>query len=290
MKVDGEQLFAGSGHWREITADDAAQYWHPAQESGKIDVPGDNWPAKVNMTLAELAADVYLVRGVRTGFQHMVVNTPEGLVVADAPAGWVEFHHVPPADLVPGLGVSGLSELLVEFLAKNFPERPILATAITHMHDDHAGGARAFAAAGAAIYTTRESGVFLANALNRSSMPNDRLARLREPAAVSPIETFINIGGPGNQVRLINMGKTPHVDSMLGIWAVDRGYFFVSDIHVPGDDSSAPRDDRAQSECWFARWAVDNLPAETLVVNSHSSPVTPVARLAQYLDHPLCQH
>lgn len=50
-----------------------------------------------------------------------------------------------------------------------------------------------------------------------------------------------------------------------------------------------PRPDRAQTECWFAEWAVANLPDETLVMNSHSTPQTPVSRLAEYLQSDTCR-
>ena len=73
--------------------------------------------------------------------------------MVDAPAGWLEIQQIPPADLVPGFGVSGLSELFVDFLKRQFPDTPISAVLLTHIHDDHAGGARAFAAAaGADVY------------------------------------------------------------------------------------------------------------------------------------------
>ena len=35
----------------------------------------------------KVGRQTWLVRGVRTGFQHLVVDTADGLVVADAPAG-----------------------------------------------------------------------------------------------------------------------------------------------------------------------------------------------------------
>jgi hypothetical protein len=50
-----------------------------------------------------------------------------------------------------------------------------------------------------------------------------------------------------------------------------------------------PRPHRAQTECWFADWAVANLPDETLVMNSHSTQQTPVSRLAEYLQSDTCQ-
>jgi hypothetical protein len=73
------------------------------------------------------------------------------------------------------------------------------------------------------------------------------------------------------------------------VHAVDAGYFFVSDLHVPDSDSDRPRSDRALTECWFARWAVANLPPETLVLNSHSAPQTPVSRLENYRQSDACR-
>ena len=156
-------------------------------------------------------------------------------------------------------------------------------------HDDHAGGARAFGAAGARIYATRESALFIATALNRRSMPDDRLAASKRRAAVSPVDRVVELGDASNRVRIVPMGANPHADSMLGVWAVDRGIFFVSDVHVPRDDEDSPGEHRAITECWFAHWATENLPQAVRVVNSHSSPMTPVSRLQKYLASDACQ-
>ena len=289
LVVDGEALFRATGSWRELSETEAGALWEVTPGADKVEVPGDRWPARINMQLINLTDDVYLVRGVRTGFQHMVVETEQGLVVADAPAGWVEFHHIPPSDMVPGLDVSGLSEQFIDFLQQEFPGRPIHAVALTHFHDDHAGGARAFAAAGAQIYTTAESVEFFAAALNRESMPDDRLSTASRPAAVWPVQKSFTIGREPNRVKVLSMGANPHAYAMLGIWALDRDYFFVSDIHVPRSDADAPRAGREATECWFAAWAVQNLPPEVSIVNSHSDQISPVQRLAMYLESPQCR-
>ena len=226
------------------------------------------------MTLIELEDGVYLVRGVRTGFQHLVVDTSEGLVVGDAPAGWVEFHHLPPTDLVPGLGSDGLSHRFIDFLKEMFPGRPIHAVALTHAHDDHAGCAKAFADSGALVFAPRELTGFFDTALDIETVP---------------VKKGAIIGDGNNRVQLVPMGPGPHADSMLGIWAVDKGWFFVSDVHVPHSDAPTPRPERAITECWFAAWAVDHLPEDTQVVNSHSVPRTPVSRLTDYLASDACQ-
>jgi hypothetical protein len=286
ITVDGVMMFRGTGERRLLDADETATLWRATPGADPVDVPGDRWPSRVNMELVNLAAGVYVVRGVRTGFHHMVVETGAGLVVADAPAGWVELHQFPPADMVPGLGVSGLSEGLVDFLAAEFPDQPIRAVALTHHHDDHAGGARAFAAAGADVYAPAEVAEFLGVALNRDSMPADRLSEHGKPVQVLAVADAITLDDAERPVRFINMGESPHVVSSLGVLA--GRYFFQSDLHVPNSDEPEPRAERVATECWFARWAVDNLASDVIVINTHSTFETPVSRLSDYLESSLC--
>lgn len=271
IEVDGRVIFRGTGVRRSLNAEEAALLWEATPGADPVQVPGDRWPSRVNMQLINLTDGIYVIRGVRTGFHHMIIETAGGLVVADAPTGWVELHQFPPQDMVPGLGISGLSEALINFLAAEFPGQPVRAAALTHHHDDHAGGAQAFAAAGADVYAPAEVAPFLAGALD-----ND----------VVPVANSLSLADATHPVELINMGESPHAIASLGVLA--NGYFFQSDLHVPNSDADEPRAERAATECWFARWAVSNLPADTVVINTHSTWETPVSRLARYLDSDLC--
>jgi glyoxylase-like metal-dependent hydrolase (beta-lactamase superfamily II) len=242
------------------------------------------------MRRENLTDGVWVVYGVRTGFHHLVVETGAGLVVADAPAGWVELHQIPPADLVPGFGISGLAERFVDFLHEHWPDRPIRAVALTHVHDDHAGGARAFAAEGTDLYAPAEIAEFLENALNRSTMPEDRLASREREVEITPVRDRLTLEDDVRTVELLPLGPGPHVAAALGVWVPEAKVFFQSDLLVPREESDAPRPERARSECWFARWAVENLPLDAVVLNSHSTIQLPVARLQGYTQSDLCNN
>lgn len=288
LSVDGATIFKARGTWDRLDSGEAEAVWQPSGSEAPRQVTNGAWPASIDMRLEQLAENAYLVLGVRTGFHHLVIDTPRGLVVGDAPAGWVEVAQVPPADLVPGLGVSGLSERFIDFLAREFPGRPLRAVVLTHAHDDHAGGARAFAAAGADVYAPAEVSGFLQEALNRDAMPPDRLSEAGYEVKIRPVSGGVSLEGDV-PVKLLHIGPGPHVSASLGLLAVDQGLFFQSDLHVPNSEADTPRADRLATECWFARWAVEHLPPGTVVLGSHGTRRSPVSRLANYVDSKECR-
>ncbi len=288
LLVDGSEVFRGRGHWRPLEDPEVAAFSQADAQASPQLIPGDNWPARVGMSLERLAEDVYFVTGVRSGFNHLVVDTPRGLIVGDAPAGWVELHQIPPADLVPNLGVSGLSERFVDFLAAEFPGKAIAAVVLTHGHDDHSGGARALAAEGSLIYVPEEQIDYFRSALTGSAMPPDRFSVSAEELRLTAVTDRLELEFGNLPVILHRLDDSPHVRHALGIQVGNPGYFFQSDIHVPGADAAEPAPIRAATECWFARWAADNLSPQTVVLSSHSSARTPVATILNYLDSPAC--
>ena len=288
LEIDGDTVFNGQGRWRTLESAEAARAWQRTPGTEPIQVPGDRWPTRIRMQNIQVADGVSLIRGVRTGFQHLVVETREGLVVVDAPAGWVQVHQIPATDMVPGLGISGLSEQFIDFLGQEFPDQPLRAVVLTHAHDDHAGGARAFAAAGATVFAPEAYVQFLQSALNAETMPRDRMSELGGKVGVQGVSGTLRLEDPRVPVELRPIESSPHTVASLGVSLPKHDLFFVSDLHVPRSENTAPDPSRAVAECWFANWAIENLGSDVKILNSHSPIETPLRRLHDYVQSEVC--
>lgn len=267
--LNGKPLFKAQSSRKVFTPQQAHAFWATSESNDIREIPGKAWPSRVNMQVTTLSPGIHIVNGVRTGFHHLVVETRAGLVVVDAPAGWVEVQQIPPMDLAPGLGTSGLSELFVNFLARHFPNKPFSAVILTHFHDDHAGGARAFSAAGADVWAPAGDVDYLNQRFNLASLPADRLGASQK-LHVNGLTAHQHFGEGQQRLEIKSLTGNPHVQNAVAVWLPHNKLLYHSDIKVPHSAEAESNDEQKARYCWFANWAAKQLPQEYEVMHNHS--------------------
>jgi glyoxylase-like metal-dependent hydrolase (beta-lactamase superfamily II) len=206
----------------------------------------------------EVAPGVWFAPDLSPGFHGMFVAHADGVTALEAPAGnWFPWSDVPPANQVRGARSSAVGEAFVDVIRRTVPGAPIRRVVLSHPHSDHAGGVRAFAAAGAEILVgpgaAAEVRRFLAE---RFALEPDRFeaARSRLRAAVREIAGREVVGEGATRLELIAVSGNPHAPGMLAAWLPVPRILFQGDLFYPAPLAEFPSPNRAPVMAWFAGW------------------------------------
>ncbi|HEX6095469.1 MAG TPA: hypothetical protein VF432_04015 [Thermoanaerobaculia bacterium] len=201
--------------------------------------------------IEELAPGVFLVRNAGGPDYHsLVVRFRDRLVVVEAPRS-------PQRARTAIAAIKGWDA-----------QRPIEEVAVTHHHDDHLGGIRGYAEAGARIVTT-EGNVSLIEAL--LGAPHTIRPAARVAAQVIGIRSARKIADDTNELIFLNPGPNDHVSESLIAWLPRQQIVFQGDLfrYDPGRPEAA-----RQSAVAFADFiARQNLPVKT-IVGVHGEPAS----------------
>jgi glyoxylase-like metal-dependent hydrolase (beta-lactamase superfamily II) len=166
-----------------------------------------------NLQLVDIAPNISHV----TGGSHnaLIVATNDYLVVFDAP------------------GDDGQSQWVINAAAQKYPGKPVRYVVLTHHHIDHAGGVRAYAAAGATIVTGQGNGAFFRRALTAPAGSNPyRVGNVNNPRVVEVTGKWsVNDAGRAVEAYLI---ETPHASGYLIPYVPDARLAYVTDLWNPG--------------------------------------------------------
>jgi glyoxylase-like metal-dependent hydrolase (beta-lactamase superfamily II) len=166
------------------------------------------------VTLVELATGVWRAEG---GSHHsLVVEQPDRLIVVEAPQ------------------TSRRSQAVLDTLRARFPAKPVAMVVNTHHHWDHAGGLRAYEAAGIAVVTATGNAAFVRNvgAAQKTVQP-DALSRRGRPLQVQSVDDSLVIGSDNSRVVVYRL-PTAHVEGMLAAYVPAARILFNSDVLSPG--------------------------------------------------------
>ena len=169
------------------------------------------------LRLADIAPGVQHVVG--GSHNSLVVEMSDHLVVIDAPV------------------TDWQSNWTLAQLKAKYPDKPVKFLVLTHHHMDHAGGIRAYAAAGATIVVGKGNGAHFRKVLARPYARNPDLAE-RDLTRASVLEVSDrHTLTDGKREVGVYVVENPHADGLMIAHVPDANLRFVTDLWSPGRDA-----------------------------------------------------
>jgi glyoxylase-like metal-dependent hydrolase (beta-lactamase superfamily II) len=207
------------------------------------------------LDIAELKPGVWEVSNAGGGFYRVqFFELAERVIAFDAP--------VSPA----------VSRAVIAKFREKVPTKPISHVVLSHHHNDHVGGVRAFAEAGATIVTTADATALV----QRFAAAQPRLAAVADAAPVelkfATVSGKLDLGDAKRPLTVLELSGSPHVQRTLVL--VDP----ASRLAAGGDVYGDVGDFNAQYD-WFAAWLAKRADIDTFAGAHHAA--TPVKTILQ---------
>ena len=210
-------------------------------------------PANTN-PVNKLAENVYTV--VAGGYNVLFVDFKDFIFVMEAPGG------------------DNVSRQAIEQIKKTVPGKPIRYVAVTHHHDDHAGGIRTYIAEGATLIAAPgEKSFFEKIAKSKFTIDPDTLTRNPQPLKIETVQGGKRVLTDGTTtVEILDIGSGPHTDEMLVAYLPNEKILFQGDLlNNPSNGDAAIAND---TTAHFAKWIETKKLAVEKIVPVHGTPQT----------------
>lgn len=171
-------------------------------------------------------------------------------------------------------GTDRVSLQAIEQIKKTIPGKPIKYVAVTHHHDDHAGGIRTYMAEGATlIVAPGEQGFFRKVSAVRFNADPDTLTRSPREPKFEPLQNGKRVLTDGTTtVEIYDIGKGPHAEEMLVAYFPEHKMIYQGDLlnrPLNGDYPIAN-----DTSVHFLNWIdAKKLPVE-VTIPVHGTPTT----------------
>lgn len=171
-------------------------------------------PAPSAVVPQQMSEGVWFLPG---GASSVLVEFREFLVVIDAP---VDEER---------------SMAVIEASRSIRPNKPIRYVVNTHIHFDHLGGLRTYAAEGATIITQRDNIAYLEQIwANPRTLSPDRLSRSGKRAVFEPVVGTRTLTDGARELVLYHYGGNAHNAGMLMAFLPRERMLFEADSYIPG--------------------------------------------------------
>ena len=211
-------------------------------------------PAPPAERITKYSENVYTVNSF--GYNVLVVGFKDHVFIMEAPLG------------------DGASRLAIAEARKLFPGKPIRYIAVSHHHDDHAGGIRGYIAEGATLISLPGEKTFFEKvAQSRFTIIRDALARNPQPLKIEVIERGKRVLTDGTTtVELIDIGPGGHTDEMLVAYLPNEKLVFQGDlVNRPANNDPPTIND---TTVHFIDWLTRSSLGIDRVIGVHGPPST----------------
>ncbi len=195
----------------------------PLQES-KLQLPAGYTIDSTSLSpkVSSLSNGVYLIEHVPGGRNMLFVELEKGIFVTEAP-----------------LSVE-VSQAMIDLIHKTVPGKPIQYVHLSHFHNDHTNGIRAFAAEGATIVATEyTAGVIRSIVDDRSGRFKDRFSAMDKQADFLSLAHFNEKAGEG----VIQLHEMPnnHAKGLSFVYLPADKIIYEGDLYsLPADGTITP--------------------------------------------------
>jgi glyoxylase-like metal-dependent hydrolase (beta-lactamase superfamily II) len=169
-------------------------------------------PAPVAQPSTRISDNIYTINA--SGYNVLAVGFKDHVFVMEAPNG------------------DNISRQAIAEIKKVFPGKPIKYVAVTHHHDDHAGGIRTYFAEGATLLAVPgEKAFFEKVAKSVFTVDPDSLTLNPQPLKIELVDNKKRVLTDGTvTVELIDIGSGPHAEEMLVAYLPNEKMLFQGDL------------------------------------------------------------
>lgn len=181
------------------------------KDAGKADPISAPGTAPRELTVEELAKNIYFIENAAQGYNIIFVNNRDGVTILETPQSPQSARDI------------------ISTINKTLPRKTIKRAVPTHHHFDHSGGIYGFQEANIGILTTpgneefvREIGTASRNIGRNNGTPEN-----------IGVETFTDkrtIGRGSRKIELFNVGPNPHAEEIVVAYLPEIKSLFVADI------------------------------------------------------------
>jgi len=202
----------------------------------------------------KISETVYTVNA--GGYNVLAVGFKDYVFVMEAPGG------------------DSVSRQAIEQIKKIFPAKPIRYIAVTHHHDDHAGGLRTYIAEGATVISAPGEKTFFERiAKSKFTIEPDPLALSPKELKIETIEKGKRILTDGTTtVEIYDIGTGPHAEEMLVAYLPNEKMIFQGDLlNRPANGDYPIAND---TTVHFAKWIETKKLAVEKIIPVHGTITT----------------